>query len=121
MAKKINKSEHIRRFLAQHADAAPKAIVEALAKKNIEVTEFLASKIKYDKGRSKAAKKSTKIVRKAQKTSGTPSNGRRTQARKKIGTSTVQIDDLVAVKQLSDKIGGLATARRALDMLGQLR
>ena len=49
MAKKITKSEHIRRFLANKPDAAPKAIVEALAKKKIEVTQFLASKIKYDK------------------------------------------------------------------------
>ena len=120
MAKKVNKSEHIRRFLSQNSDAAPKAIVEALAKKNIEVTEFLASKIKYDKGR-KPAKKSKEVVGKAEKTAVTPSNGRKKKARKTISTSTVQIDDLVAVKQLSEKLGGVATARRALDMLGQLQ
>ena len=124
MAKKITKSEHIRRFLAQNADANPKEIVEALAKKNIEVTTFLASKIKYDKGKKtakKTPKKSTKVARKAQKTVGTPSNGRRKKARKAIPTSTVEIDDLLVAKSLAEKLGGVAAARRALEMLGQLQ
>ena len=121
MAKKVTKSEHIRRFLANHADAAPKAIVEALAKKKIDVTEFLASKIKYDKGR-KTAKKSKKVrKKKAQKTSGAESNGRK-NPRKKIRkvTSAVQMDDLLSAKQLSEKLGGVRRAQQALDMLGRL-
>lgn len=47
MAKKLSNSEHIRRFIAKNPDAKPKAIKEALAKKNIEVTDALVSKIKY--------------------------------------------------------------------------
>ena len=52
--KKVNKSEEIRKYLADHPDDGPKAIQKALAEQGIEVTEALVSNVKYHAKNRKA-------------------------------------------------------------------
>ena len=57
MAKKKNRSQHIRDHLAKNPDAKPKDIIEALAKKGVEVSMSLVSAIKYKGPKKKAPKR----------------------------------------------------------------
>ena len=106
MAKKnagINKSQAIRDHLADHPDDGAKAIVAALGKKKIKVTEGLVNNVKYAlSGKKKPWKK------KAANTQPTVSD--------KISIST-----LVQAKKMADQLGGIEKARTALAALAKLQ
>ena len=108
MAKKkktgVNKSQAIRDHLAKQPDDGPKAIVVALRKKKIKVTEALVSNVKYVKsGKTKRRRK-----KKAATTQSTVSD--------KISIST-----LVQAKKMADQLGGIEKAKTALAALAKLQ
>ena len=104
MAKKAgSKSQAVRDYLAKKSDAGPKEIVEALAKKGIEVKDGLVSNIKFTlkkKGKKAGGKK--KVVRRAKPSSGG------------------EFDILHDVKKVLDKHGAdrVKAAIAALERLG---
>ena len=102
--RKRNKSEAIRNYLSGDPKATPSVIIEALAKKGVKVSPALVSAVKYKKVK--------------------PANGRRKKRGRSVGASAngqrVDFDNLVAAKNLADKMGGVEKARQALDMLAKL-
>jgi len=108
MAKKkkagVNKSQAIRDHLAKQPDDGPKAIVVALGKKKIKVTEALVSNVKY----VKSGKKKRRGKKKAATTQSKVSD--------KISIST-----LVQAKKMADQLGGIEKAKTALVALAKLQ
>lgn len=104
MAKKtVNKSQAIRDYLSANRNAMPKAIIEGLAAKGTKVSAALVSAVKYSKAK--------------------PTNGRRKKVGRPSAASAnghVDFDNLVQAKALADKMGGVAAAKSALDMLAKL-
>jgi hypothetical protein len=102
--RKRNKSQAIRDYLASNPSATPSTIIEDLKKKGIKVGASLVSAVKYK-----------------QPAGG---NGRRKKRGRRVGASAngrhVGFDQLVAAKALADKMGGVAAAKSALDMLAKL-
>ena len=75
MAKKANKSELARNYIAAHPAAGPKEIVDGLKAEGTKISTALASKIKYDpsrKGRKKSSGRGNKAeaIRQAAKSIG---------------------------------------------------
>jgi hypothetical protein len=100
--RKINKSQAIRDYLAKNPSATPSVIQEALAKKGLTVGASLISQVKY-----KPASKGRRKKR------GRP-------ARASASSRRIGLAQLVEAKALADKMGGVARARQALDMLAKL-
>ena len=105
----VNKSQVIREYLSKNPDASPKQVVEALGAEGIEVSEGLASNVKYTS---------------RNRVGGPRRRGRppgRTARVARSGGATVTAEDLLNAKQLVDNMGGIEVARRAIDTLEQLR
>ena len=114
-AKGISRSQSIRNYLAKHRSATPKEIVAGLAENGIEVSIGLVSNIKYSKrqtGKKKVIKKRVAIKKKA---------GAKKAAARKRTTVSFTATDLFEAKKLSDYLGGIEKARKALDTLENLR
>ena len=97
----VNKSQAIRDYAAKHPSEGPTAIAKALAANGISVTPSFVSVVK-----SKAT------------SGGSRSRGRRGPGRPSAATPTVE--HLKAAKRFSDKVGGIPTARAALDALAEV-
>src|SRR5262245_48568662 len=101
MARKtINKSQHIRDYLASHPSATPSVIQEDLQRQGIKVGYSLISQVKYKGG---GARKATR---------GGRGRGR---------APNISIDELVGAKQIADRLGGLDRAKQALSLLERLQ
>ncbi|MHB1033578.1 MAG: hypothetical protein ACYC35_06550 [Pirellulales bacterium] len=101
---KVNKSQAIRDYLQTDPGAMPKVVVAALKAQGIEVDPRVVSAIKF----KMSAKK--------------PKRGRKPKSAKPAKKrAAISADDLVQMKQLADKLGGLNAAKRALDVLDSLR
>ncbi len=100
MAKKkkaaVNKSQLIRDHLAAYPADGPQAIMVALKKKGIEVSESLIGAVKYS-GKKKVGSK-------------------RPAAGDKISLST-----LIQAKKMAEQLGGVEKARDALAALSKLQ
>ncbi len=108
MAKrKINKSQTVLAYMADNPEAKPKEVSEALAAKGIKVTAGAVSTIKFN-----AAKKGTAPAAKV---------GRPAKSAKVSGKGSSSLDQLLAAKDLVDKVGGVDEAKRLLDALAKLR
>ncbi len=114
MAKrKINKSQAVLAYMADNPDAKPKAVAEALATKGITVTPGAVSTIKFQ-----AAKKGDAP---AAKRPGRPAKtGKSAKSAAKSGGNS-NLDQLIAAKELADRVGGVDEAKRLLDTLAKLR
>ena len=97
----VNKSEAVREFMASHPDAKPKEVSAALAKKGIKVTPQAVSTIRFQAAKKAGAK-----------------SGRRGKTKSQNGM--VQVDTLVQAKQFVDKMGGVESAKQALNVLARL-
>ena len=99
----VNKSEAIRSYLASHPGATPKQIKQALSSQGIEASEGLISVVKYG---------------------GKKGGGGRRLVRRGVGASRggngLSAADLLAVKAVSDQLGGVQEVRRAIEALEQL-
>ena len=101
--KAVNQSQLIRDHLAANPDDGPKAIVAALAKKGVKVSEGLASNVKYS---SKKAKR----------------RGRKRPGVKPPAVSDkVSLSTLVQAKKMAEQLGGVEKARDALSALAKLQ
>ncbi|MHB1036908.1 MAG: hypothetical protein ACYC0Y_20015 [Pirellulales bacterium] len=101
---KVNKSQLIRDYLKANPGAMPVAVAAALKEQGIEVSPRVVSVVKWQM----SAKK--------------PKRGRKpTSAKPASKRAAISADDLVQMKQLADKLGGLDAAKRALDVLDSLR
>ncbi|MHB1035036.1 MAG: hypothetical protein ACYC35_10175 [Pirellulales bacterium] len=101
---KVNKSQLIRDYLETDPGAMPRVIVAALKAQGVVVNPRVVSIVK-----SKMMAKKSKRGRKPK--SAMPATQR----------APISADDLVQMKQLADKLGGLDAAKRALDVLDSLR
>ncbi len=104
MAKKrsgVNLSEEIRKYVKENPSAKPKAISEGLASAGVKVTPIYVSTILSNERR-----KSGKGKRR----------GRRSAAQ----SSGDVLANLVLAKKLADKMGGIESARAALDTLAKI-
>ncbi len=104
----VNKSAAVREYLKSHPTASPNEVKEALGEKGIAISTSLASNIKYTKKGKAAGRKR-----------GPRRMGRR-PGRPPGTKSGVRIDDLLEVKRLASRMGGIAATRKALDLLEQL-
>jgi hypothetical protein len=101
---RINKSQAVRDYMADHPRAKPKQIAEELTQKHgIEFTPGAVSTIRHQMKKSKGRK-------------GRP--GRRPKAA--AGAMKVNIDDLVAAKKMAERLGGVEKTRQILNVLAQL-
>ena len=109
MAKKkkagINMSQAIRDHLADHPDDGAKAIVAAMGKKKIKVTEGLVNNVKY----ALAGKKKKKRRKK------------RTTTTQSTVSDKISISTLVQAKKMADQLGGIEKAKTALAALTKLQ
>ncbi len=108
MAKKkkagVNRSQAIRDYLAKHPDDGPQAVMAALRKEKIRVTESLVSKVKYES----ASKKKPRRKKKAATSQPTVSD-------------KISISALVQAKKMADQLGGIEKAKTALAALAKLQ
>lgn len=107
-----SRSQAIRDYLAENPTATPKTIVAGLKDKGIEVTEGLASVIKYG---GKKKKKTARGRGRSKKAAPAPARGTRGR-----GTE-LSAEDLLELKRVVDQLGGIDRARKALETLEQLR
>ncbi len=103
--RKVNKSEAVRDYYAQHPDAKPKAVSEALAERGIKVSPASVSTIKFQ-----ASKKGTLPASAA---------GRKGKPARSGGGADFQ--RLLAAKELVEKVGGVEAAKKLLDELAQVQ
>jgi hypothetical protein len=99
--RKINKSQHIRDYLESDPTATPKVIKEALKAKGITVTDSLVSLVKYKSGSRRKTRRRGRVARAA--------------------PNAISFDDLVSVKAIAQRMGGLERAKQALGMLERLQ
>ena len=113
----VNKSAAIRDYLAKNPSATAREVVSALAKQGIRVKENFVYTVKSKTTvRKKTAKK--KVVVKKKRLA------KKRTTRKKVKRPSVSVlsaNDLLEAKKLVDKLGSLAGARKAIEMLEQLR
>lgn len=101
----VNKSEAVRRYAAEHPDAAPREIADALSKDGLNVTAQFVSQIKYQSRRTGPRTAGRGLAAK--------SRGR------KAGPLTA--DELMLVRGLLKQLGGEARLLEALEVLRQLQ
>jgi hypothetical protein len=106
--KAITGSESIRRYIAKHPSSKPKEIELGLKQEGVNVSRALISNVKYGGGK-KAGKKKRRM-----KAAVVHAAARKTSA-------ALSVEQLLAVKQFADSIGGVEQVRTALDTLEQLR
>lgn len=104
----VSGSESIRQFIAKHPDSMPKEIRLGLKQQGVKVSMGLISNVKYGGGK-KAGKKKRKM-----RAAVVHAAARKTSV-------AVTVEQLLAVKQFADSVGGAEQVRRALDTLEQLR
>jgi hypothetical protein len=111
-----NKSAAVREYLAANPTASPVQVQQALAARGIIISASLASQIKYSKrgpGRPKGSRRGRRVAAVTVQRVGRPvalgSNGR------------FSAEDLLAAKAIVDRVGGIEAAKRALDLLAELR
>ena len=107
MAKKrsgINLSEEIRKYVQANPSAKPKAISEGLASAGVKVTPIYVSTILSNERRKsgKGKRRGRRLGRPAAQSSGDV------------------LANLVLAKKLADRMGGIESARAALDTLAKI-
>jgi len=99
----VNRSQLIRDHLAANPHDGPKAIVAAIAKKGVKVSQALASNVKYS---AKKAKRGAKKMPDAKR----PAVG-----------DKVSLSTLVQAKKMAEQLGGVEKAQDALAALAKLQ
>lgn len=119
-ARKINRSQAIRDYMAQHSGASVNEIMEGLAAQGIVVSRGLVSNVKYTAGpkRKKRGRKKKQGIRRKKKVGVTKRRRRRPGPR---ATASISASDLIAAKKLVSELGDIAQARKALELLERLQ
>lgn len=101
----MNKSDHVRRYMAQHPSAGPKEVYEALLAQGVDVSKALVNRLKY--GPHGAGKRKRR--------------GRRRRATvASNGGGQLSLEHLLAAKKLVVQLGSVETAKQAVDALARL-
>jgi hypothetical protein len=101
----MNKSDHVRRYVAQHPAARPKEIYEALTAEGLGVSKALVNRILYG---PKSKRKKRRGGRQA-KVSAVAN-----------GSSPLSLEHLIAAKKLATQLGSVESAKQAVDALAKL-
>jgi hypothetical protein len=121
----VNKSQAVRDYLAQNPSATPNQIVAALKEQGIEISVGLASNVKYTSGKRRGKVRRRKVSLGGLLGGGgatdTGSMGGMNGPRRGRPSLALSTDDLLATKQLINKVGSAEKIRKALDLLEQLR
>lgn len=113
-----NKSEAIRQILDANPKAKPRQIVVDLAEKGIEVTAQFVSTIKT-KHKGRKGRPKTSVEGEAPRRGRPP--GKASAAKAATSTSGgLSLQGLLQVKDLVNKLGGLAKTKEALAALEQI-
>ncbi len=108
MAKrKVNKSQAIREMIETMGgqDAAPKAVVEALAGKGLKVATGLVSNIKSAMKKGKKGRQ----------------RGRPAGRKPSVNGEAISLHDLIAAKKLVEQLGSMDAAATAIAALAKLQ
>ena len=108
MAKrKVNKSQAIREMIESMGgqDAAPKAVVEALAGKGLKVATGLVSNIKFAMKKGKKGRK----------------RGRPPGRKPSANGVAISLGNLLAAKKLVEQLGSIEAAASAVAVLAKLQ
>ncbi len=104
--KRINKSAEIRKYLKIHPDAMPQAAAEKLSKKlGVEVKPGTVSAVKYQLGREEES----------------PTEPRAERQERAASSERLSLADLLAAKQMAQRLGVVQQARQMLDALAKLQ
>jgi hypothetical protein len=102
---RVNKTQAIRDYFADHPKAMPKDAAQALTEMHgVEFTPGMVSNIKSQMGKKR-------------RPAGRPGRPRKPAAKT---NADVKVDELLAAKRLAEQLGGVDKARHALDVLGKL-
>lgn len=119
-----NKSDVIREFIAHNRAAGPKEIRESLRQQGHDVSIALVNRIKYSDPIAKSGSSSTGSSstgrRGRPKRRGRPRGGRRGRRPSANGSVQISLEHLLAAKKLADEVGGIDTAKEAIDALAKL-
>lgn len=105
---KVNKTQAVKDFLAEHRKAGPTEIVAALQAQGIDVSTNYVSNIKSQMGFKKKRRKQETAAPEAA-TAAAPAAG-----------DEISLAALVEAKKLIEKLGGVDVAKRAIMALAQL-
>jgi hypothetical protein len=104
----MNKSDHVRRYLSKHPAAKPKEIHEGLTSEGVEVSMALINRIKYGPGSGRKGKRGGRRRRRAVATAAAN------------GSNQLSLEHLLAAKKLVQQLGGIESAKQAVDALAKL-
>jgi len=108
----VNKSQAIREYLEQNANAAPKDVAAALQGQGVRVSSQLVSNVKTMMGRR--AKRGRGAARRKTTRRTTGRGGR-------VGVASISVQDLMDAKRVVEQVGSVEAVRKALDALESLR
>ena len=111
---KVNKSQAVRDYLAKNAKATPKDVSAALKEQGLDVPPSYVSIVKFQMKKSKGNAK----AKKAEPASEAPAKEKKAAPRQV--SDKFSIETLLQAKKLSDSLGGVEAARRALEALSKL-
>ncbi|HQU45290.1 MAG TPA: hypothetical protein PK867_20915 [Pirellulales bacterium] len=103
----MNKSTHIRRYMAHNPEAGPKQIRQGLADEGIHVSAALVNRIKYGAGAGGKKKRRGRKPKAAAAASGN-------------GAGSLSLENLLAAKKLVVQLGSVESAKQAVDALARL-
>lgn len=106
--RKVNKSQKIRDYKAEHPDEGPTAIATALTKQGIKVVPAQVSNVLSNASKKKGGKKSVK------------KRGPKPGAKKAAANDKVSIGALIDARQFADKVGGVEAAKQLLNAVEKL-
>ena len=108
----VNKSQAIKDYLNANTNAAPKAVVEALAAQGIEVSSQLVSNVKTSLGKKgrRGGRRGRRPGRVAAAGGGRASGG-----------GSLSVQNLLDAKRVVEQVGSIDAVRKALDALESLK
>ena len=106
----VNKSQAVRDYLTANPSASPSEVQAALKAKGIMISTSLASAVKYRKKTHSVTGRP--VGRPRGKRQGRPPAAKNNEA--------LRIEDVLKAKKFVDRVGGVAAARKAIEILAQL-
>jgi hypothetical protein len=117
-----NKSQAVREYLSQHPDAMPKSVSSVLkTQKGLIVSPRVVSTIKFKMRREGVLSGSGRRKGAAASSAASSAAPTRSASSASNGARELSFTELVAVKDMADRVGGVETVKRALDALERLR
>jgi hypothetical protein len=114
-----SKSQAVRDYVTEHPDAMPRAIKAALKEQyGLDVARQMISNIKQQLKTKTRGGRKTKARR--GRPAGVGRRGGRRPAAARGSDADISMSDLLAAKELAERLGGIDAAKRAVDVLKKL-